>query len=128
MAVVPGGTSGAYGSFACGAVKTAEARVRGVPGSGGIHRSRISWSGKTGCAFGHPAGDRKRDQDPACVSGGVIQDGGNHIYRRVHVGDLQDAGYSAVGTQVEMVGKLAILAVSAPVVLSLVETLKVFME
>ena len=31
-------------------------------------------------------------------------------------------------TQVEMVGKLAILAVSAPVVLSLVETLKVFME
>ena len=40
----------------------------------------------------------------------------------------KDAGYSAVGTQVEMVGKLAILAVSAPVVLSLVETLKVFME
>ena len=32
------------------------------------------------------------------------------------------------GTQVEMVGKLAILAVSAPVVLSLVESLKVFME
>ena len=26
------------------------------------------------------AGDRKRDQDPACVSGGVIQDGGeSHI-------------------------------------------------
>ena len=40
----------------------------------------------------------------------------------------KDAGYSAVGTQVEMVGKLAILAVSAPVVLSLVESLKVFME
>ena len=38
------------------------------------------------------------------------------------------AGYSAVGSQVEMVGKLAILSVSAPVVLSLVETLKVFME
>ena len=43
-------------------------------------------------------------------------------------GICKDAGYSAVGTQVEMVGKLAILAVSAPVVLSLVETLKVFME
>ena len=39
----------------------------------------------------------------------------------------KDAGYQAVGNQVEMVGKLAILAVSAPVVLSLVETLKVFM-
>ena len=38
-------------------------------------------------------------------------------------GICKDAGYSAVGTQVEMVGKLAILAVSAPVVLSLVETL-----
>ena len=34
-------------------------------------------------------------------------------------GICKDAGYSAVGTQVEMVGKLAILAVSAPVVLSL---------
>ena len=43
-------------------------------------------------------------------------------------GICKDAGYSAVGTQIEMVGKLAILAVSAPVVLSLVETLKVFME
>ena len=43
-------------------------------------------------------------------------------------GISKDAGYSAVGTQVEMVGKLAILAVSAPVVLSLVESLKVFME
>jgi len=43
-------------------------------------------------------------------------------------GICKDAGYSAVGTQVEMVGKLAILAVSAPVVLSLAETLKVFME
>lgn len=43
-------------------------------------------------------------------------------------GICKDAGYSAVGTQVEMVGKLAILAVSAPVVLSLVESLKVFME
>ena len=31
-------------------------------------------------------------------------------------GICKDAGYSAVGTQVEMVGKLAILAVSAPVV------------
>ena len=74
------------------------------------------------------AGDRKRDQDPACVSGGVIQDGGNHIYRRVHVGDLQGCRILCSGDQVEMVGKLAILAVSAPVVLSLVETLKVFME
>ena len=34
-------------------------------------------------------------------------------------GICKDAGYSAVGNQVEMVGKLAILAVSAPVVLSL---------
>ena len=42
-------------------------------------------------------------------------------------GICKDAGYQAVGNQVEMVGKLAILAVSAPVVLSLVETLKVFM-
>ena len=43
-------------------------------------------------------------------------------------GICKDAGYQALGNQVEMVGKLAILAVSAPVVLSLVETLKVFME
>ena len=42
-------------------------------------------------------------------------------------GICRDAGFSALGTQVEMFGKLSILAVSAPVVLSLVETLKVFM-
>ena len=42
-------------------------------------------------------------------------------------GICKDAGYQAVGNQVEKVGKVAILAVSAPVVRSLVETLKVFM-
>ena len=42
-------------------------------------------------------------------------------------GICRDAGYGGIAGQVEMVGKLAILAVSAPVVLSLVETLKVFM-
>ena len=84
---------------------------------------------RLGCAFGHPAGDRKRDQDPACVSGGVIQDGGNHIYRRVHVGDLQGCRILCGGDPGgDGWGSLAILAVSAPVVLSLVETLKVFME
>lgn len=124
-----GGTSGAYGSFACGAVKTAEARVRGVPGSGGIHRSRISWSGKTGCAFGHPAGDRKRGSGSRHVYlAALFKMAGITYIAEFTSGICKDAGYSAVGTQVEMVGKLAILAVSAPVVLSLVETLKVFME
>ena len=43
-------------------------------------------------------------------------------------GICKDAGYSAVGTQVEMVGKLAILAVSAPVLQALLETLQVFLS
>lgn len=43
-------------------------------------------------------------------------------------GICRDAGYSALGTQVEMFGKLSILAVSAPVLMALFETLQVFME
>lgn len=42
-------------------------------------------------------------------------------------GICKDAGFSALGTQVEMFGKLSILAVSTPVLLALFETLKVFM-
>lgn len=41
-------------------------------------------------------------------------------------GICKDAGFSALGTQIEMFGKLSILAVSAPVLLALLETLKVF--
>ena len=38
-------------------------------------------------------------------------------------GICRDAGFSALGTQVEMFGKLSILAVSAPVLQALLETL-----
>ena len=38
------------------------------------------------------------------------------------------AGFSALGTQVEMFGKLSILAVSAPVLQALLETLQVFLS
>lgn len=40
----------------------------------------------------------------------------------------KDAGYSALATQVEMFGKLSILAVSAPVLQALLETIQRFME
>lgn len=42
-------------------------------------------------------------------------------------GICKDAGFSALGTQIEMFGKLSILAVSAPVLLALLETLQTFM-
>lgn len=42
-------------------------------------------------------------------------------------GICRDAGYSALATQVEMFGKLSILAVSAPVLLALLETIERFM-
>ena len=42
-------------------------------------------------------------------------------------GICKDAGYSALGTQVEMFGKLSILVISAPVLLALLETLQRFM-
>lgn len=41
-------------------------------------------------------------------------------------GICKDAGFSALGVQIEMFGKLSILAVSAPVLLALLETLQVF--
>ena len=43
-------------------------------------------------------------------------------------GICRDAGFSALGTQVEMFGKLSILAVSAPVLQALLETLQVFLS
>lgn len=43
-------------------------------------------------------------------------------------GICKDAGFSALGTQIEMFGKLSILAISAPVLLALLETLQRFMS
>lgn len=42
-------------------------------------------------------------------------------------GVCKDAGYGAVGTQIEIFGKLSILAVSMPIVLALMETLEGFL-
>ena len=42
-------------------------------------------------------------------------------------GICKDAGYSALATQVEMFGKVSILAISAPVILALLETRQRFM-
>ena len=43
-------------------------------------------------------------------------------------GICKDAGYGAMGSQIEIFAKLSILAVSMPVVLALLETLKGFLE
>lgn len=43
-------------------------------------------------------------------------------------GICKDAGYSALAVQIEMFGKLAILAVSAPILLALLEMIQRFME
>lgn len=42
-------------------------------------------------------------------------------------GICKDAGYGAIGTQIEVFGKLSILAVSMPIVLALMETLQGFL-
>ena len=42
-------------------------------------------------------------------------------------GICKDAGYSSLGGQIEIFGKLSILAVTMPILLALMETLKTFM-
>ena len=42
-------------------------------------------------------------------------------------GICKDAGYGAIGNQIEIFGKLSILAVSMPIVLALMETLQEFL-
>lgn len=42
-------------------------------------------------------------------------------------GICKDCGYGSVGTQIEIFGKLSILAVSMPILLALLETLKGFL-
>lgn len=43
-------------------------------------------------------------------------------------GICKDAGYGAMGTQIEIFGKLSVLAVSMPVLLALLKTLQVFLS
>lgn len=43
-------------------------------------------------------------------------------------GICKDAGYGSVGTQIEIFGKLSILAVSMPILPALMETLMVFLS
>ncbi|WP_349946989.1 stage III sporulation AC/AD family protein [Lacrimispora sp. BS-2] len=43
-------------------------------------------------------------------------------------GICKDAGYGAVGTQIEIFGKLSVLAVSMPILLALIQTLQVFLS
>lgn len=42
-------------------------------------------------------------------------------------GICKDAGYGSIGTQIEIFGKLSILAVSMPILLALLETLQTFL-
>lgn len=43
-------------------------------------------------------------------------------------GICKDAGYGALGTQIEIFGKLSILAVSMPILLALMETIQGFLS
>lgn len=43
-------------------------------------------------------------------------------------GICKDAGYGAMGTQIEIFGKLSILAVSMPILLALIDTLSGFLS
>lgn len=43
-------------------------------------------------------------------------------------GICKDAGYGSIGSQIEIFGKLSILAVSMPIVLALLETLQRFLQ
>ena len=40
----------------------------------------------------------------------------------------KDSGYNAIGEQIELVGKLAILAISMPIMLAILETINSFLE
>ena len=42
-------------------------------------------------------------------------------------GICKDAGYKAIGDQIELVGKLTIIAISMPIVLALIETINDFL-
>lgn len=42
-------------------------------------------------------------------------------------GICKDAGFGSLGTQIEIFGKLSILAISTPILLALLETLEVFL-
>ena len=53
---------------------------------------------------------------------------GNTYITEFASGICRDAGYGSLGGQIEIFGKLSMLAVSMPILLALMETLKVFMS
>ena len=65
-----------------------------------------------------------RDQSSVFV--GAFENGGNHLYCRICLRICKDAGYGSLGTQIEIFAKLSILAVSMPILLALLETVKQF--
>lgn len=63
------------------------------------------------------------------LPGNAFKNGGDHIHRGICLRDLPGTrDFRLWGTQVEMFGKLSILAVSAPVLQALLETLQVFLS
>ena len=101
--------------------------------AGGIFRISDSGGGAYHRVSGNfPAGADRGDSQGA---GGYIQIEGVYLGTLLKMvgityiaefasGICKDAGYSALGVQIEMFGKLSILAVSAPVLLALFETLQ----
>lgn len=43
-------------------------------------------------------------------------------------GICKDAGYNAIGNQIELVGKLSIIAISMPILLALIDTINEFLR
>ena len=83
--------------------------------------------GKAGSDSENTSDDGILHRDQSSVFVGAFENGGNHLYAEFASGICKDAGYGSLGTQIEIFAKLSILAVSMPILLALLETVKQFL-
>ena len=98
-------------------------RVWDVHCDGGGVVSLFLCGGKAGSDSENTSDDGILHRDQSSVFVGAFENGGNHLYCRI----CKDAGYGSLGTQIEIFAKLSILAVSMPILLALLETVKQFL-
>jgi hypothetical protein len=102
-------------------------RVWDVHCDGGGAVSLFLCGGKAGSDSENTSDDGILHRDQSSVFVGALKMAGITYIAEFASGICKDAGYGSLGTQIEIFAKLSILAVSMPILLALLETVKQFL-
>lgn len=128
MTIIQAAVLGITGGGPGGPAKAPAPGIFGVPDPGGRSGHWLFKYFQAGADPGHSAAIGSQIRVKNIYLGTLLKMVGITYIAEFASGICRDAGFSALGTQVEMFGKLSILAVSAPVLQALLETLQVFLS